>query len=66
MGIVYPQYWMHAYEDMTFLRHLEVLKDFYGSECTYGIQTDGKSTSMVFVVLSSWDLNANKDSSNLP
>jgi len=57
MGIVYPQYWMHVYVDMTFLRHLEVLKDFYGSECTYGIQTDGKFTSMV-LVLSSWDLDA--------
>jgi hypothetical protein len=49
---------MHAYADMTFPQDLEVLKDFYGSECTYGIQTNGKSTLMVLVVLLGWDLDA--------
>jgi hypothetical protein len=43
---------------MTFPQHLEVLKDFYGNECTYEIQTNDKSTSMVLALLSSWDLNA--------
>jgi hypothetical protein len=57
-GIVYAQYWLQAYAYMTFPQHLEVLKDFYGSERTYGIQTNGKYASMVCVVLSGWDLNA--------
>jgi hypothetical protein len=42
MGIVCPQYWLQAYAYMIFPRHLEVLKDFYGSKRTYGIQTNGK------------------------
>jgi len=42
---------------MAFPQHLEVLMDFYGSECTYGIQTNGKYALVVPVVLSSWDLD---------
>jgi hypothetical protein len=43
---------------MTFLWQLKVLKDFYGSEHTYGIQTNGKYASMVPTVLSGWDLDS--------
>ncbi len=32
--------------------------DFYCSECTYKVQTNCKFASMVLVVLSSWDLDA--------
>lgn len=31
MGIVYMQYWLQADAEVTFLRHLEVLKGFYFS-----------------------------------
>jgi hypothetical protein len=58
MGIVYPKYWLQANADMTFPWHLEVLMDFYGSERTYRVQTNGKFASMVLVVFSSWDLDA--------
>jgi hypothetical protein len=43
---------------MTFPWHLEVPMDFYGSEHTYRVQTNGKFASVVLVVLSSWDLDA--------
>ncbi len=29
--IVYPQYWLHAYVDMIFPKHLEMLKKLYGN-----------------------------------
>jgi hypothetical protein len=35
-----------------------VWKDFYDSECKYGIQTNGKPASMVHAVLLGWDLDA--------
>jgi hypothetical protein len=45
MGIVYPQYWLQAHVNMIFPQRLEVLKDFFGSQRTYGIQTNGKYAS---------------------
>jgi hypothetical protein len=58
MGIVYPQYWLQVDADMTFPWHLEVLMNFYGSECTYGIQTNCKFASVVLAIISCWDLDA--------
>jgi hypothetical protein len=49
---------MHAYVDMTFPQHLEVWKEFYDSECAYGMQTNGKPASMVPIVRLGWDLDA--------
>jgi hypothetical protein len=31
MGIIYPQYWLQAYVNMFFPKHLEVLKKIYGN-----------------------------------
>jgi hypothetical protein len=35
-GINYPQYWLHAYVDTIFPKHLEVLKELYGNPCACG------------------------------
>jgi hypothetical protein len=43
MGIVYPQYWLEVDASMTFRKHLEVLKEFYGNPCACGVATSGKS-----------------------
>jgi hypothetical protein len=43
---------------MTFPKHLEVLKDFYGTPPICGVTTSDKSQSMVFAIIFEWDLDA--------
>ncbi len=43
--------------EITFFRHLEVLKEFYDNPHPCGVATNNKSTLMVSIVLSSWDLD---------
>jgi hypothetical protein len=58
MGIVYMQYWLQADAEVTFLRHLEVLKGFYFSPQPSGQYQGGKFAFIVLVVLLGWDLDA--------
>ncbi len=55
--IVYPQYWLQAYANVTFPWHLEVLKNFYCSPRPCAQPKDDKFAPMVHTILSSWNLD---------
>jgi len=57
IGVVYPQYWLQANVDNTFLQHLEVLKAFYCTPCPCGVAVDDKLAPMVLAILLVWDLD---------
>jgi hypothetical protein len=43
---------------MTFPKHLEVLKEFYGNPHACGVTIGDKSQSMVHAFILEWDLDA--------
>ncbi len=54
MGVIYPQYWVQVATEMTFPRHLEVLRGFYSTPHPCGQFRDAP---MVPPILSAWELD---------